>query len=250
MKCYFDGSQTVLPNGHLWLTLAGYMGSDFFWEGFKWGWKTEVLEKDEPHAPYLHATEIISGNGAFDGWDRERRNRLLLDAVQYLQSLPKKGFCAMVCGIDATEAKALADEGYDIQSPYYICGHWCIMKAFTWYYDVRPEGLEPARIYFDQGEKFMHPFRQKWEREMKTQKRVINNSFWGLIEDVSSLDMRTTPPLQAADLIAWAESRQRSSVEERPWRNLAKMIEPVLPSWRAELTGEYLRMKHSAKARA
>ena len=73
---------------------------------------------------------------------------------------------------------------------------------------------------------------------------AITNTFWGGIAEVEPLNMRDEPALQAADMIAWAESRHRSSDEDRPWRYLAKIIEPVIPSWRLVLDEETLRNKH------
>lgn len=72
MKCFFDGSETTTGGGHSWLTLAGYIAYDSFWGDFNRSWKSEVLEKREPHAPYLHMWQVVSGNGPHAGWSHWR----------------------------------------------------------------------------------------------------------------------------------------------------------------------------------
>ena len=85
-------------------------------------------------------------------------------------------------------------------------------------------------MYFDRGEHFMHPFRQRWLRESKGQKILITNTFWGGIAEVEARDSKVTPALQAADFIAWAESRSLSSSVDRPQRHLATIQHMIIPS--------------------
>ena len=126
----------------------------------------------------------------FKGFTKERWNSLILDAVNYLQNLPKLALCAIVCTIDEMDREGLAARGFTIPEPHVICAECCIGAAFSWRFDNCPDGLEPAYIYFDQNEKFMHHFRQQWLCEKKRQRPVITNTFWGLIEDVGALNMR------------------------------------------------------------
>lgn len=244
MKCFFDGSSTVGADGHSWLTLAGHVASDRFWVDFENGWQSEVLAKRLPAAPYLHMVDLVAGKGPYAKWDAERRNSLVIDANLYLQSLPKKAFCALVCSVDVTARNKLVEQGCQIKTGAYLCGHLCIARAFRWHYETWPERLEIGYVYFDQGEDFMHPFRQRWLRESKTQKLVITNTFWGGIADVKALDSRKTPALQAADFMAWAESRKRSSARDRAQRHLARIQAMIIPSWRLVLDERALRDKH------
>ncbi len=216
------------------------MASDDFWQRFNSGWTTEVLQKIEPHAPYLHMKELRSRNGAYADFTEERRNRLVWDAVDYLQSQPKKAFCATVCCINETALHDLVAQGCTIREPPRISTDWSVDRSFAWYYDTLPDALEPAYVNFDKGEKFMHDFRQRWLKDRKPRRGVFTNTFWGLIVDVTAKDMRITPALQAADLLAWSESRRRASTEDRRFRHLAKIIEGVIPSWRAVLDREAL----------
>jgi hypothetical protein len=222
------------------------MAGDGLWKQFDKDWITEVLHKREPHAPYLHMSQLLTGNGPFRGWEQDRRYNLVMDAVDYLQNLPKKAFCAVVCSIDETARNRLIADGCTITEPHVICAQCCIGQAFQWYYDTHPDRIEAAYIHFDQNEKFMHPIRQRWQQENKGQRLVIANTFWGLIVDISDLDMRNTSALQAADLLAWATSR-RHSAEERPFLYLAEILEKVVPHSRLLLDEQVLREKHAPK---
>ena len=243
MKCFFDSSRTKLTAGPSWLTLAGLVAGDSLWNRFNKEWKAEVLQKREPHAPYLHMSEPHSTDCDFKGFTKGRRNNLIFDAVNYLQNLPKLDLCAIVCTIDELARENLVVQGFTIPDPHLICAECCIGTAFSWCFDNHPDCLEPAYIYFDQNERFMHHFRQPWLREKKRETPVTTNAFWGLIEDVGALNMRDTPALQAADMLAWATSRRHSGVE-RPMRHLMDVIEKVVPTGRFTLDGDTLKGRY------
>jgi Protein of unknown function (DUF3800) len=247
MKCFFDSSRAKLDGGHSRLILAGFMAGDLFWNRFDTEWRNEVLQKREPHAPYLHMKKLYSTEGEFEGFTKERWNNIISDAVNYLQQLPKRALCGIVCTIDEHARDKLIAQGCTVSDPYIICAECCIGAAFSWSFDNHPEGVEPAYIYFDQNEPFMHDFRQRWLRERKRQRPVITNAFWGLIAQVNALDMRHEPALQAADMLAWATSRKQSGVE-RPMRFLVDVIEKVIPNVRLTLDEKLLREKHTVDA--
>lgn len=243
MKCFLDGSCAKWADGQSWLTLAGFVAGDSFWDRFNKEWKVEVLQKREPHAPYLHMRELYSVDGRFEGFTKQRWNDLIFDAVNYLQTLPKLAFCAIVCTIDEQARGQLIGEGCTISDPHLICAECCIGTAFSWLFDNYPEGVEAAYIYFDQNENFMHDFRQRWLLERKGRRLLITKTFWGLIADVGALDMRHTPALQAADMLAWATTRRHSGVE-RAMRFLIDVIEKVVPLGRLTLDETELRGKY------
>jgi hypothetical protein len=227
------------------LTLAGFVAGDSLWNRFNEEWKAEVLEKREPHAPYLHMSEMYTTHGDFKGFTKERWNNLIFDAVNYLQSLPKLALCATACTIDELAREALVARGFTIPDAHVICAECCIGTAFTWRFDNCPDGLEPASISFDQNEKFMHHFRQQWLRQRKGLRPVVTNFFWGLVEGVCALDMRDTTALQAADMLAWAISRRHSGVE-RPMRFLIDIMEKVVPNGQLTLDEVALKKTYGA----
>jgi hypothetical protein len=238
MKCFFDGSS----QDHSWLTLAGFVGLDSFWEEFSQGWGPEVLQKRFPHAPYLHMRKLDSKHGEFARFSEERRNALVSDALDYLQRLPKSAYCAIVCTIDVQAHRLLSAEGFRMTDSHIICAECCIGLAYQWRYENHLGSPEAFDIFFDQNEPFMHDFRQRWLSERKTQQRIISNLFWGLIGDVKAVDMKVTPALQAADMLAWGISRRHSG-RRRPMLLLSDVIEKILPNRRLTLDDRVLREK-------
>jgi hypothetical protein len=231
MKCFFDGSNPDSSDGRPWLTLAGLVAGESFWDRFNNGWRVEVLQKRAPYAPYLHMRELYSSKSKFKDFTQQRRNDLIFDAVDYLQRLPKLAFCGIVCTIDLRSRAKLVALGCLISDPHVICAECCIGTAFKWRFDNHPDGVEPVSIYFDRKEKFMHPFRQRWLCEKKKQRPVITDAFWGLISDVGAKEMPDTPALQVADMLAWATGRRHAGLERR-MLFLMDIIEKVVPSAR------------------
>ncbi len=123
-----------------------------------------------------------------------------------------------------------------------ICAECCIGLAYQWRYENHLGSPEAFDIFFDQNEPFMHDFRQRWLSERKTQQRIISNLFWGLIGDVKAVDMKVTPALQAADMLAWGISRRHSG-RRRPMLLLSDVIEKILPNRGLTLDDRVLREK-------
>src|ERR1700722_12652109 len=59
MNCYFDGS--VGDKLEKWLTLGGLAAPNSTWDFIQQRW-AEMLGNREPIAPYVHMTDLITGN--------------------------------------------------------------------------------------------------------------------------------------------------------------------------------------------
>ena len=202
-----------------------------------------MLGAREPQAPYIHMSEIVSGNGLFRrdlGWTDDKINKLILDAVYLLQGFAKNVFCACVCSIDVTARQNLVSQGCEIAQPHLICAQCCVGVAFDWYYEHFIDDLEIAHVFFDNNERCMHEFRQEWLRHRKP---ITTNLFWGHITEVRPLDMRNNAPLQAADMIAWATSRKLSQ-KQRSYLHLDTIVTAVIPNTRLVLDEHTLRTKN------
>lgn len=237
------------------MTLAGYMASDGFWAGFQKKWE-RMLRERYPIAPFVHMSQLVAGVDPFErvaGWTEERVNALVLDAVHLLQELDKDKFCAFACTVDVTARDKLVSEGTVIGAPVEICAEVCVGSAFFWYLEKHSESVELAYIFFDQGERFMNGIRQKWLEKHKPLNRISLEPFWGLVVNVQPVDMRDTPPIQAADLVAWAITRGRSE-KIRRYKHLADIIvgnrefSGIIPSTRLILDEAALRKKHPPPA--
>jgi hypothetical protein len=65
MRFYFDGSEGKDDGIDNWLTLAGFVACDAFWDDFDKKWKTMLLER-YPIAPFVHMWQMISGVDPFE----------------------------------------------------------------------------------------------------------------------------------------------------------------------------------------
>lgn len=226
MKTYFDGSEGCDDTNAKWLTLAGYGATDSFWARFDDKWKRLLLER-YPIAPYIHMWEIISGTDPFErrsGWTKEKISDLIVDTVKLLQGFDKTIFRQFVCSIDLSAHQRLVGEGYKIDDPFSICSDVCVGSAIDWF--LKKKKPEPLYLCFDRGEKFMSGIKKKWLANRTPPGRVSvdpSKLLWDSILDIQELDMETTPPLQAADMVAWARTRSLSE-ETRDWKYLAHIM--------------------------
>ena len=244
MRCFFDGSRGEDDDIGQWLTLAGYMATDAVWSGFQKQWET-MLRDRYPIAPYVHMCDIAANVDPFErlaGWDDDKLTKLVLDCLLILQDLNKRDVCSFTYSIDLTARVKLIAEGYEIHDPYAICTSSCVGLAFKWQYDTHPTNSERSYLFFDRGEKFINYIRPKWLKERTPPGKVGLGSFWDWIIDIQELDMREHPPIQAADVLAWARTRSLSK-KERRWRFLEDIMQQVIPSSSVKLGEAEMRAK-------
>jgi hypothetical protein len=232
MRSFFDGSRGSDSHNHEWLTLAGYTANNGVWDQFDRHWET-MLRDRYPIAPYIHMTDLLTGNDPFErivGWTEDKRHRLIFDALNILQQLPKEGFCAFICSVDATARDYLVDDGYVIPEPAAICARLCFQRSLQWYFDHHPDTLELVSIYFDRDEPFIQPIREVWLKYSDPRRLVQENPAFGLITEVSPVIMSGNPGVQAADVLAWAKTRSISAEEGREGKHLFRIMTQIIPS--------------------
>ena len=230
MTIYFDGSQGTDDNGTNWLTLAGLMAPEAVWRDFRWNWN-QMLANRNPPAPYTHMCDLHTGNRPFDraaGWNEAKANGLTNDAIQVIQETKfkhKEAIFAVGIRVDLDAHQKIVSQGLTIQSPSDICVFGSIPKMAHRFVDNNVgDSMETLNIVFDRGEKFLHPFKQEWDRN-KTKGPVKKPLFWDLIVDVKAMDSKAEPGLQAADMFAWSYTRSLLS-KERPWGLLSRFLLP------------------------
>jgi hypothetical protein len=224
MYCYFDGSTSETSQ---WLTLAGYAAQDSLRRELQPNWE-QMLRERYPIAPYIHMTDLLSNTDPFErlaGWTDERIDELIWDALKLLVALDKSLFRSFVCRIDMEAHARVASEGHRIESPLQICAECCLCPAMEWY--VQRFGLDTFYVFYDRGEGYFKPLRRWWLAE--TAKGATPNEFWRRIGDMQPVDMHKHPLIQAADMVAWAESRSTSTREPLRYRYLARVIWDTIP---------------------
>jgi hypothetical protein len=217
MRCYWDGSKGNDDSGAEWLTLAGFIASDGFWGDFQGKWEM-MLRARYPIAPFIHMSDMVTYNDPFErvaGWTAIKIKDLVDDAIKLLNGMNKRAYCSFVCSVDVSAHGRLLTEGLDMPpDPIALLAKLCIDGAFSWYFKEHPQGIEVAYVFFDQNEPYISEFRRQWLKRSSSSKMVLQDPFWGLIANVTPMNMRNTPPIQAADMLAWARTRSLSSKEE------------------------------------
>ena len=221
MKCYFDGS--IGGDDDRWLTLGGFVATDAAWKDFHHNWHLMLRER-YPIAPYLHMTDLLTGNEPFErraGWKDCKVTQLINDALTVLHQVPKNELCAFACSIDTIAWRKLIAEGHPINPPAVLAAEIGIGNLFAWY--RQHHGMAMAHLFYDTNEPFIRSIRTRW-RQYNDPGKVTDQLFWGTIATIQPIEMRATPPMQAADMIAWATTRRLRNHPNDQWSHLADTL--------------------------
>jgi hypothetical protein len=222
LKSYFDGSRASKPPAKRnALTLAGYIAEDATWAEFETGWE-KILHSFNPSCNYMHMKEAMSLRKEFakeKGWTREKVRDLLTRLINFLRaSRWNDRMYAVSCTVILDDHAKAIREGFQLSPPHRICAHVCAGRAFNWQAQklaTTPEGkiavVQSADFFFDQNEPFLHHFNSEWTRNRRAKHRAL---WWDLVNTVAPADMRKLPPLQLADMLAWAQSRSMATGDQ------------------------------------
>ncbi|MGO9642964.1 MAG: hypothetical protein ACLP1Y_16845 [Candidatus Acidiferrales bacterium] len=228
------------------MTLAGFAAEDSLWADFDINWRRILGDnRKRPKAAYLHMREAVHCKGEFshhNGWNLSKVQSLLLDLLQYLKTVDKQRFRQFSCTIDLEAQKKLQQEGLDLEDPIDRCNRLCPEMVLNWYMAKHPALIiHSAHYFFDLDEPFEERFKAKWVAEKN---RNILLSFepqhfiWSLVKSVTASLMRDTPPLQAADLLAWSSNRSASGNPDASFMLLEPLLRSLIPSswsfWKEE----------------
>jgi hypothetical protein len=225
MNVYYDGS--VGGSHNQWLSLAGLVASDKTWSNFQTDWESMLADRT-PTAEYIHMSDIVSGNDPFrrdQGWTEEKRQKLIKDAIQVLRSIDERTMCAFACSVDVAARNRLRQQGFPVSDPAVICAENGVGRLLNWYTETHR--FELACLFYDQNEPFIKSIRTRWLRhEEKLKKaKVTSDLVWGRIAKVEPVTMRTTPPIQACDVIAWSVTRRLAPKGSNDqWATLADLL--------------------------
>lgn len=252
LAAYFDGSSSSTRWDKGSVTLAGIGAEDSIWLDFDGQWKT-ILKGDgrRPEAQYMHMKEAGNLSGEFsyrNGWNQQKVAALVIDLLRYMQTLDKTGLRQFVCTIDLDAHRKLKGEGYPVDEPFCIFNQCCAEAVLHWYAAVYPGLVHSAHYFFDKQEPFKDSFEIEWKRQ--TEQLVLaaaRQENWKFIKSITAVDMKDRPPLQAADMLAWATTRQRAGVE-KPFQHLAHLMKKIIPATWIEWNEKALREQYPRKA--
>ena len=211
LKSYFDasGKGDTAP----FITLSGIAADNELWTEIEDNWNY-ILQAGPLKATYMHMNEAVQLKREFDktkGWDDKRVDDLVNALLSYVTTIPTAKYCQFTCTIDMNAYRRLQAENYQMDSFVDICNACCVERMMYWYLkEYRGVDLE-AVYYFDKDEPFEPVFKAKWENELERDGDLGTNSVWTPIKCVGTLNMRKTPGLQIADMLAWGNNREAIS---------------------------------------
>lgn len=229
LNAYFDRSG---QDDSAFLTLSGIAATEELWSEIAQTWNY-ILQSGDRKASYMHMIEAVHLRGEFSkekGWNDESVFELVNALLSYITQIDKSRYCQFACTIDMNAYRRLEKETYQLGSPIDLCNLTCVETVMQWYLLEYKGGLDlEAKYYFDQGEPFEPVFREKWERETEKDRSAGQyNTIWSHIKHVGSADMRSTPGLQIADMLAWARNREENKATR--FEGLALALTRLAPS--------------------
>jgi hypothetical protein len=221
------------------IALAGFAAVKDQWDGFESVWN-EVLNGHG--APYLHMREYAHRRGPFSGWSEDRRRSLM---AGMLDGIAEHRLIAIGAAIDVEGFHALSPEVQKgLIDPFFCC-----MQEVAYGLAVVGHTRGSSSAVFSQQDEFAPTAERLWNH---LRERV---GFEPGLDEISFEDMRSSPGLQAADLLVYElrhfYNRRRSEPKSTPrWpfkhivmdqRSRGHQLLKFLPSWYLELqaSGEF-----------
>jgi len=233
LRAYFDSSGKLHDN---WITLAAVAAPEGIWAGLEVEW-ARILDSHIPKGTYIHMKEVYRLEKAFDsklGWDHNNAFGLVNQCLSYVSTLPKDQLRMFYCSVDLLAWKRLRQATYQMPDPIDLCNKFCSEFVLSWYAFLYPHVIDPSsdavHFFFDQNEYFFQPFFQKRERERALSEVSTRWSPWNAVAEVTSVDMRKTPGIQLADVVAWARNRETFTKDGDLAHYLGHILRQVVPS--------------------
>jgi hypothetical protein len=193
-------------------------------------------------------SQIFSGTDPFErgpaGWNEEKIESLLFDALNLLQQMDKEMFRSFVCSVNLSARDRLLSTGYRVSDPITLCTQMCVSSFFSWQTD---KSIELNYLFFDRGEPFFHGFKDRWLEQRTPFGKLTpggTSLFWDRIGDIQEVDMQRNPPIQAADMLAWGRTR---SFSDKTAKHLDEVMRRIIPSTTL-IVDEVLMRERSVKA--
>src|SRR6266571_2753206 len=255
LKIYLDRSGEVV--------LSAIAADEHLWADLEPKW-LGMLANRQPQASYLHMKEAISLRGNFTaekGWDAQKVEQLLRDALLLILAVNKEQLCVFGCHLDLQayrRLKKLRSISVDYTE---ICNDFVAEKVLAWQVERRKNSLltghssedDFLHYYFDQGEPFEGAFRKWRDKNYRLAHHAKGFNYWALVKSITSSSMRHTPGLQVADMLAWALNRSRTTGS---YSHMAEIMRQIIPHYISKMDAHRLlelygvNFEHAANAKS
>jgi hypothetical protein len=215
LRAYFDGSKAEPPaSSARSITLAGYVASDATWGNFEDGWR-KVLQSHPLKPAYMHMKEAMFLRKGFSkdkGWTPKLRDDLLAELLRFVyEDQCCRSLYAVCCTLNVDDYDKARREGYPLRKPVSLCAGLCAEKILSLQYvksaDTPSSCLIPIEsidFFFDQGEPYLGCLNAIWNQHGGKHGELTT---WGLVHQISPVEMRKNPSVQLADMLAWSRNR-------------------------------------------
>ncbi len=206
LKVFYDGSGKLHDPGCRFVNLGSLIGEETCWADLRRRW-LEVLEKHS--APfsktgrrYFHASEAFQHHDGYDGWNSDKTFRLVLELIRVLGETGRTDPLAISCSVSIADYRKVKSLIPSLRSPEAICLDICFGLAIR--HPHRDVGIE---VEFDRTEGFYPILRTAFKQNHRG-RGIWWAAYVSKITEVR--DMRESPEIQAADLLAYLANRYRT----------------------------------------
>jgi hypothetical protein len=201
MKCFFDGGNEPDSTAYKVVTLAGLVGTHPQWRKFDSDWKKTVIGKHG--AQYAHATDATALQNDFANWSQSRVDAMYGDCVRVLRehaavSHQRLGLLPVTITVLNEDFLRAYETVPELGSSAMHCAVQCCELCFQFGEVFYPDNK--YQLYFDQGEPYYGHIVNRYNN--RKAKRI--EPIWERVVVLAEANMRVTPGLQAADMLAWA----------------------------------------------
>jgi len=222
LNCFFDGGNKADSREYDYVTLAAVAGTFRQWKPFERAWARNLKKHG---APWLHTSDAAVGNSPYsrdEGWDRNRIDRFMRDAVKiagrYLARPIKAGdqgrigiypYTVTINLKDYIRARAdlpkIPNSADEVLATETLNACFKFGKHFA--------GTEHYSLVYDQ----METFRGYTSDRQRNSKALRAYPPFQQIISNTEANSRFVPALQLADLLAYCYSHKRDPGPKFQW---------------------------------
>jgi Protein of unknown function (DUF3800) len=241
------------------VTLGAFAATDEVWFDFEQGWN-QVLTTGFIPVPYMHMVEAVGlrDGSPFDkrlGWDKDKIFELIWKLVTFMHELDKEKFRIAWCEIDMDAWREMKNAGLPVPDEVTLCNRYCPGMVMPMFFKRFLEDNVPIEreyhFVFDRNERYYDPFRNQWLGALSEAESTNVYSQWQDIRSITEVqDMKDSPGIQAADMVAWSVNRENASSEGKPGFMLAHVMRQVIPHFAMVFDKNKLMESFGTKERA
>jgi len=218
LKCHFDGGNQADSTQYKTVTLGSLFGRKDEWTPFENQWKNIL---NTYGADYLHTSDAVTLNGIYKGWRPPKRDAFIQECADLIKEsivkpdgddsvTPGLFPCAIVIVLEDFN-RARGERLFQWQNANEVLAVQSFYRAIECLQVIEGHFLQ---MYFDQNEPFMGHFKDrrnnaKFVADIKKQGFDIERR----IAHIGESDMRLSPALQAADLLAYCVGRKHEEIK-------------------------------------